>query len=56
MDIVEVWLVVASVSSLDMEAVLVSSSGLELVDFHDLLVDLLNSLGSLDSGCCRVRS
>ena len=48
-DIVEVWLVVDCVSSLDVESVLVSSSGLELVDLCDSLVGLLNLLVSLDS-------
>ena len=45
----EVWLVVDSVSSLDVESVLMLSTGLELVDFCDSLDGSLDSLDSLDS-------
>ena len=48
-DNVDAWLVVDCVLSLNVESVLVSSSGLELVDFCDSLVGSLNSLDSLDS-------
>ena len=48
-DIVEVWLVVDCMSSLDVESVSVSPSGLELVDFCDWLIGSLNSLDSLHS-------
>ena len=46
---VEIWLVVDCMSSLVVESVLVSSSGLELVDFCDSLVGSLHSLDSIDS-------
>ena len=47
---VEVWLVMDCVSSLVVEAVSGSvSSGLELVDFCNSLVDSLNWLDSLDT-------
>ena len=49
-DIVEVWLVVDCMSSLDVESVSVSvSSGLELVDFCDSFVDSFDWLDSLDT-------
>ena len=48
---VEVWLVVDSVSSLDVESVSVSeSSGLDLVDFCHSLVGSLDSLVSVGAG------
>ena len=47
---VNVWLVVGCMSSLDVESVLVSSSGLELIDFCDSLVGSFNSLDSVGAG------
>ena len=43
------FLAVDCVSSLELESVLVSSSGLELVDFSDTLGGSLDSPDSLDS-------
>ena len=49
-DSMEVLLVVDCVLSLKMECVLMSSSGSELVDFCEVLVESLSSLDSLDTG------